>query len=323
VVDTTTEKIARILGENPGGLICFRDELAGLLGGFDRYGGNGTDRAFWIESHGGRPHRYERVSLDNTIDIPFCAVSLIGGIQPDRLNSLLLSGDDDGLASRMIFAWPDPVPPKRPKQTVTNGDLEAALQRLADLRFDHRDGNEHPRTIFLEPDAADEFQSWWERVQWDAKMNAVGRLAGAVGKLDGIALRLAMVIEFLDWAWGKSVCEPTSISVRSVVNALALIDEWARANLERVFAEAALPQAQRDAMVIARWLLKTRPAMINARAIARQSGFPGPRDYKALDEALEFLESAGWLSPIGRAGAAGGRPRKDYAVNPAIYGGQP
>ena len=30
IVDSTTEQIARTLGKNPSGLICFRDELAGL-----------------------------------------------------------------------------------------------------------------------------------------------------------------------------------------------------------------------------------------------------------------------------------------------------
>ena len=63
-------RLLAILGENPGGLICFRDELAGLLGGFDKYGGSGSDRSFWIEAYGGRPYRYDRVSLkDDPIDI--------------------------------------------------------------------------------------------------------------------------------------------------------------------------------------------------------------------------------------------------------------
>ena len=115
IVDSTTEQIARTLGENPSGLICFRDELAGLLGGFDRYGGSGIDCAFWLEAYGGRPYRFDRVGLKGeSIEIPFCGVSLLGGLQPDRLNTMLLSGDDDGLAARLIYAWPDPVPPRRP-----------------------------------------------------------------------------------------------------------------------------------------------------------------------------------------------------------------
>jgi putative DNA primase/helicase len=159
IVDSTTEQVARILGENPSGLIAFRDELAGLLGGFDRYGGSGSDRAFWIEAYGGRPYRFDRVGLKGeAIDIPFCAVSLLGGIQPDRLKSMLLSGDDDGLAARPLYAWPDPIPSRRPTRIPDRHILQAVLQRLRDIPFDvESDGTVRSRLVLLEPQAADEF----------------------------------------------------------------------------------------------------------------------------------------------------------------------
>jgi hypothetical protein len=319
IVDATTEKVARILGENPTGLICFRDELAGLLGGFDKYGGSGSDRAFWIEAYGGRPYRYDRVNLKEAIDIPFCAVSLLGALQPDRLNTMLLSGDDDGLAARPLYAWPDPVPPRRPLKGADQAAVQAVLQRLWDLAFDmDAEGNVQPRTKLLAPDAAAEFQPWYEHKQWDAKLAAGGRLAGAIGKLDGIALRLAQVLELLEWAWRQSNApEPEQVSLRSVRNALRIIDDWVRPNLERVFAEASLPQVQRDAMTVGRWFLKTKPKTINARDLRRQPGFPGPKEAKELDAALEFLVDARWLKPAPIEGP--GRPRKDYEVNEAIY----
>ena len=220
IVDATTEKVARILGENPGGLLCFRDELAGLLGGFDKYGGSGSDRAFWIEAYGGRSYRYDRVGLkDGSVDIAFCAVSLLGALQPDRLNTMLLSGDDDGLASRPLYAWPDPVAPRRPSRPADEHQLVAALRRLSEISFDPSDdGDLRPRTISLESDAADEFQAWWEHKQWDAKLNASGRLAGAVGKLDGKALRLAQVLELLAWAW----CQATTLNRRRLAGTACL-----------------------------------------------------------------------------------------------------
>jgi hypothetical protein len=183
IVDATTEKVARILAENHGGLLCFRDELAGLIGGFDKYGGGGGDRAFWIETFGGRSYRYDRVRLDDSLDIPFCAVSILGAIQPDRLHSMLLSGDDDGLASRFIYAWPDVVPPKRPREVADNVALVSSVRRLSLITFDTDDAtNPKPRTISLKDDAADEFQGWWEREQWAAKEAATGQFASAVGK---------------------------------------------------------------------------------------------------------------------------------------------
>ena len=54
ISDATTEKVAHLLSENPGGLVCIRDELAGWRGSFDKYGGAGSDSAFWLEAYGGR-----------------------------------------------------------------------------------------------------------------------------------------------------------------------------------------------------------------------------------------------------------------------------
>jgi hypothetical protein len=322
-VDCTTEQLARLLGESPSGLICFRDELAGLLGGFDRYGGSGSDRAFWLEAYGGRSHRYDRVGLKGeAIDIPFCAVSLLGGVQPDRLDAMLLSGDDDGLAARPLYAWPDPVPPKRPTRVADKAILQFALQKLHDMPFDKdQEGMYRARIVMLAPDAADEFAAWWERKQWDTHQNAAGRIAGAIGKLSGVSLRLAQTLEFLTWAWsGSNEPEPPTIGIRAVSDAMRIVDEWVRPTLDRVFAEAALPQAHRDAMAVARWLQKHRPERINATASRRSAGFTGPKDPKALDEALEVLVDANWLRPCGsRQGDTRGRLSKDFNVNPAIY----
>lgn len=319
VADTTPEKLVRLLGENPGGLICYRDELTGLLGCFDKYGGSGADRAFWLEAYGGRSYRYDRVKDDVAVEIEFCAVSLLGGIQPDRLHRFILSGDDDGLASRILYAWPDPVPSRRPVRASDQHALLAALQRLAAMEFLPGEGDSvKPRIVLLESDAADEFQAWWEHTQWDAKQAATGRVAGAVGKLDGITLRLAQVLEFLIWAWRQSnTPEPERVSVASVLNAIRLIELWVRPTLERVFSEAALPQAQLDAMTIARWLLKERRECINARDLRRLAGFPGPKDATKLDAALEILVDARWLKQV--PNDRPGRPRKDFEVNQAVY----
>jgi hypothetical protein len=323
ISDITTEKMARLLGENPDGLVNFRDEIAGLFGSFDKYGGSGSDKSLWLETYGGRPHRYDRVSLDESIDIPFCAVSLVGCIQPDRLNSMVLSGDDDGLAARPLYAWPDAVRPRRPIETVDRDILLAVLRRLRNLAFDtDGHGNPQPRVKPLSSEAMFEFTGWWEHKQWDAKRAAGGRIAGAIGKLDGIALRLAQVIELLEWAWsGSNQPEPEQISVTSIQKALHLIDSWVRATLERVFAEASLPKAERNAMIVGRWLLKTRPKTVNARDLRRQPGFPGPKEPKDLDAALEILVDARWLKPppTDGPGRAPGRPRKDYEVNILIY----
>ena len=72
------------------------------------------------------------------------------------------------------------------------------------------------------------------------------------------------------------------MSLLSVMSAIRIIEEWVRPNLERVFAEASMPKAQRDAMTVGRWLMKTKPDdIVNARElparVPRAEGCEGAR----------------------------------------------
>ena len=129
--DVTPEKLVRLAAVNPFGLVHQRDELAGWLGGMDRYGGAGSERALWLEAFGARPFVLDRVKDAKPIRADALAVGIVGGIQPDRLASLVLAGDDDGLAARILYVWPDVGPPRRPDRAA---DDAAALRRCAGSR---------------------------------------------------------------------------------------------------------------------------------------------------------------------------------------------
>ena len=102
--DTTPEAIASLLSAAPRGLMLFRDELAGWIGSFDRYSRGSAERGFWIETYGGRPYVIDRKQQKGEpISIPYLSVAILGGIQPDRLGSLLLEGEDDGLSARLMY----------------------------------------------------------------------------------------------------------------------------------------------------------------------------------------------------------------------------
>ena len=127
--DPTVEKVARLVLENPKGMMLFRDELAGWIGALDKYGGAGGDRAFYLESYGGRAYAVDRMKDPEPIVVPSLTLSIMGGIQPDRLATLVLSGDDDGLAARFLYLWPERTPPKRPDNPVPSG-AKAKLIKL-------------------------------------------------------------------------------------------------------------------------------------------------------------------------------------------------
>jgi hypothetical protein len=98
--DATTEALAVALCENPEGLLYHADELAGWLAGMDAYRTKGgKDRAFWLQAKEGGDFTVNR-KLSDRICVENCAISVLGGIQPDKIKALKLGMSDDGLLQR-------------------------------------------------------------------------------------------------------------------------------------------------------------------------------------------------------------------------------
>jgi len=112
VVDATMEKLQVILSDNPGGVLCVRDELVGLIEDLNKQGRE-SERAFWLSLLNGKgSHIVDRMSRASVF-IPHLAGSVMGNIIPGRLkfylSSVLVGGtEDDGFFSRMLMCWPDP-----------------------------------------------------------------------------------------------------------------------------------------------------------------------------------------------------------------------
>jgi hypothetical protein len=127
-MDSSTEELQRMLAEAPRGLIYVRDELTGWLGGFDRYGGNGADRSFFLECWNGGAYVCDRVRYHGEpIRIEHASLAIIGGMVPDRLREVLADADD-GLTARLVFIWPEPPPITK---LSDRGDKDAAAAKNA------------------------------------------------------------------------------------------------------------------------------------------------------------------------------------------------
>ena len=243
---------------------------------------------------------------------------MIGGLQPDRLSSLLFSGDDNGQAARFLYSWPNTVPRKRPTQEVDIGTAQRAFRRLAALRMDEdQDGNLVPRIIRLSPEAADLFTSWWTNEATVNETQAGGMFKSHLGKLPGILLRLSLILEYLWWSVTDER-EPVQVGEAAVASAAHLIEDYYRPMAVRAFGEAALPAEERNAATIGRRIIAKRLGRINAAEIRRKWKLPGLRKYDQVKAALQVLEEANWISPVGVS--KGGRPPSDYAVNPRLVG---
>ncbi|HRF07461.1 MAG TPA: DUF3987 domain-containing protein [Xanthobacteraceae bacterium] len=318
VNDTTPEAVAAIVAGNPRGILSYRDELAGWLNSFVRYNG-GNAQPFWIEGFGGRPYRVDR-KQSAPLYIARLAVSVLGNIQPDHIRDLLMEGPQDGLSARFIFVWPDRRAPSRPAKAENVAFFKKALGKLASLPLVMDNGEPVPIVLMLEHGADDEFNQW--RIAHAEKERFVStNLANALGKMPGLVLRLALVLESLWWSATEDEVTPQAVSIKALQAAINLCDNYVMDMLTRVYGDAALPQVERNATTLARWITKNKPANINLRELRRTTGLPGLTEADDVSAAADELVAAGWLRPAPPTPGRGRKPG-DYLVNPAILSKQ-
>ncbi|MGM0653577.1 MAG: DUF3987 domain-containing protein, partial [Bacillota bacterium] len=109
--DSTIEKMGELLTLNQRGILLFRDELIGLMKGWDKEGRE-TDRAFYLEAWNG----FGSITSDRigrgTVHVDNLCISILGGIQPAKLLGYLYQAssafENDGLIQRMqLMVYPD------------------------------------------------------------------------------------------------------------------------------------------------------------------------------------------------------------------------
>lgn len=323
VMDSTPEAMAAILSGNPQGTLHYRDELAGWLMGFERYAPGG--REFWLEAYGGRSFTVDRKGAKGPLTVPFNGVSVAGGIQPAKLADCLLSGTDDGLVARFLWTWPDKLPFHRPACIADIPALEVAYRHLDGLQWGYdAEGQPIAITLPLSAAAANLFEAF-QRDNTEVDADASGLLKSFYGKLDGALLRLALTAELSAWAW-RGGDEPREISLATIEAAAEWVDDYAKPMAQRVYGDASLPAAERNASSLARFIVRSGLRTINRRELRRGAGkasLPWARDAKALEAAFDVLLMSDWIKSAGtRDGETPGRASATYAVNPLVHGGE-
>ena len=315
IMDATVEAVGAIVAALPKGVMLVRDELAGWLLNLARYSG-GTDRPFWLEAYVGGAYRVDRRSRPEPLFIPRLAIPVFGTIQPDRLAEVL-GKDDDGLAARFLWTWPESRPFRRPAFAADHDGAVQALGRLAALMMATDDGGEFvPSFVRLDENGAKRLEAFGRAMQ-EREPGSHGLLRSALGKARGQALRLALVLTFLRWCV-EGGPEPSQISCEALEAAAALLEDYFLPMAERVLADASIPQAERDARTLALHIVETHAAHVNVSVLRDKARLPGLRETETVKAACQFLAEAGWLLPP-VTNVTGGRPRGDWTVNPVLW----
>lgn len=313
--DTTIERLGAIIARQPRGTLQFRDELAGWLEGMTRYSA-GSDRPFWIEAYGGRGFTVERMGRE-PLTINRLSIGVMGGIQPDRLKSLLFKSDDDGLLARFMPIWPNPVPVKRPGRWTDEALLERTLERLLSLEMAGSDWlgwnpifvpfTDHAQNLM------DDFRLAVRR--WEGA--AEGLLLSFIGKLPGLAARLSLVLACLDWA-AEDDQLPIEIEADHFKRAAELVGNYLLPMAQRAYADASVPQAERSARRLVATIREKGWQRFTTREVMKLER-AGLATAAELDPALTVLEDADCIKAVVQpAPPQGGRPPRLFIVNPAL-----
>jgi hypothetical protein len=133
------------------------------------------------------------------------------------------------------------------------------------------------------PEADEALQDWRREVK-AMEGDAAGLHLSWLGKLPGMAVRLAVIFLHLEWLGRPAGTQaPEVVDFDAVTRALGFLADYAVPMARRAFGEAALPEAERDARRLARWLLRQSPVpeTLNARALRRLGTDPAFRSPSA------------------------------------------
>jgi len=318
VSDTTIEKLAEILEDNPRGTLVARDELAGWIGSFTKYKGKqgGSDVPNWLEINRGGTLIVDRKTGDRkTLFVKCASASVTGGIQPGVLAKALTADLlDSGLAARLLLCWP-PRQPKQWTEAEVAPDTEAAfhglLATLLALDFDSdKDGKPCPRVLRLAPEAKALWVEWYDT--WAQEQAAVeGETAAAYSKLEGYAARFALIYHCACHAITEAN-DNHSVETEAIQAGITLA-RWFAGEAQRIYSTLSETAEETDARRLLDFVC-SRGGEITARDLwhSNHSRYPDSTSAKAALDALVAAELGEWTSRP--AGPRGGRPTELFRL---------
>jgi hypothetical protein len=323
--DTTIEKLAEILAENPDGILYYADELMRFLRGLDRVGRE-ADRAFYLEAwNGSGSFEVDRIGR-GSIFVPALCVSLLGGIQPGPLSKYVIDAMEDtdkadGLLQRFqVMVYPD----LRSNPTDIIPDAKArnkayeVFENLANLdagEFGAAASPDDVPTIGFSEEAQEIFNEW--RAEFEPRYGSKDQLVAIQShmlKFRSLFASLALIFEAIDFVGGSS--SGGSISKISAMQAAGWC-EYLESHALRVYSPLMDTPERRAELLLHKILTKEIKPGAKVREIYRKQ-WSGLKTYESVAEALAILSHHGWVritkvNPAGR-----GRPTEVLQVHPEL-----
>lgn len=330
--DATIEALHDLLSTNPRGLLIFRDELVGLLKGWEKQGRE-QDRQFYLEAwngHGSFP--LDRIGRGHVYCDNMC-VSILGGTQPDKVRNYLYQARDenDGLLQRFqLLVYPD----VQPFDGIVDEYPDASARDTAFAIFETLARADFPALVppgsfdkipalRFADDAQALFFEWYERLHRGPLENPdeAPMMVEMLSKQPKTMASLALLFHLVDCAGSIATGQPIPPVSLSAATRAADWCAYLAAHARRIYALAGNLQSQAAAALAERiskgQLDDFGDAGFTPRDIYRKQ-WSLLDDREIVDQALTELVDAGWLLREVQVAGWQQRGHVRYRVNPKV-----
>ena len=329
----TAESAARVLNENPRGIVVIKDELIGFVRSMGQYkGGKGDDKQFFLSAWAGQLGKVSR-SKDHEsgpLYIPNPFVAITGMMVPDSLPELRGENfkgvsQSDGFIDRFLFSFPDPIPAV-PEQWITvpessklaYTEVFSGLMAMDMTVMENEPGLQRYRPWFVNLNS--EARAVWDQFTAEiaAKINsfhAYDPYRGVLSKLKGYCLHYAAILWALRRASGE-LPHDCPLDGETLFNAAMLID-YHESHARRCLGVGYADRKHRVAKRLIEWLEREsdRTAFSRRDAFQQLKDRRDVTDSKSLTDVFDLLTDFGYIRPIDPTGRPG--PATEvFLVNP-------
>lgn len=326
--DSSIEKLNELLAENPRGIQIFRDELAGFLSTMEMQG-HEADRAYYLEGWNGTGRKTDDRIGRGTIIAPNVCLSILGGIQPDKLDKYLYDAaygmQNDGFIQRFqLLVYPNPTDWKYVDEAP---DVEArkrafeVFERLATMQFTVYGAKQEPGDPFAYMQFTDEAQRLYVRWMTQHKMKELlepnALLRQHLSKYGSLMPSLALLFHLIEIADGMTA---GMVTERSAANAVAWC-EYLESHARRIYGLiGSLPL--KAASCLAEKLSAGELTDGFTAYEVRRKGWRFLKEHDIVKEALDELVDLGWLQEQRTQPSFQQKAKVMYFINPSVIGRQ-
>lgn len=310
----TIEALQGILKDNTNGILTIHDELASWFGSMDVYskGGSARDRPMWLELYNGGFKSFDYVGR-GYLSVENWSSSLYGNIQPEAIRSITDKLPDDGLLQRFFVICSSTGSGEgcdRPVNENARREYSRLIRyckSLADIEFS------------LSEDAHEVRESF---ARWVKSMVAcdIGgrRLEGALGKYEGLMMRIALVYHVIDCFQCGELANKISRQTIEIVS--DLMRKYIFPHAVSFYNNVLDSQREEtNLLTVAGYLLTCGQDVVTQRDLQRNRSAWRDATQVQRDKIIEALEIHGWIAPDYAFGVStkNGMPKR-WMINPKI-----